>query len=512
MLLTTWDEWEDWSGKFTLLPCIGRFPAAPERFPTWERVWKRGGRQYFVLESGKEGRYSFLGLDPASSIRGKGNRAIVDDSSLNGSRVWEGTPLDLVRRWMSPYRSPRPEGLPKFLGGCVGYWGYDVIRSIERIPEIAADDLSMPDYCFARFDRIWVIDHLENSLYCCVHSQVPSLAADSGTLRKAYETAVLQVMEMKALWDEWERENRTDEAVRSLERRLRLLSGDSQPLDIDAIDGMTRSFTREEFKEAVRRIQQYISAGDVFQVNLSVRQSRRLRSLPEEVYEWLRLINPSPYMGYLNLGELQLVSGSPELLVQLEGNFVRTRPIAGTRRRGKTPEEDQMLSEELLSSEKERAEHIMLVDLERNDLGRICKYGSVKVKELMAIERYSHVMHIVSEVHGELAEGKDAYDVIAATFPGGTITGAPKIRTMEIIEELEPVRRGVYTGSIGWIDYSGNMEFNIIIRTLAVSGGMGHVQAGAGIVIDSVPEREYKESLNKTKAMWKAILCSEQYK
>jgi len=495
-----------------MLPCVGRFPAAPERFPTWERVWKRGGRQHFVLESGKEGRYSFLGLDPASSIRGKGNRAIVDDPASNGSQVWEGSPLDLVRRWMSPYRSPRPEGLPKFLGGCVGFWGYDVIRSIERIPEIAADNPSMPDYCFVRFDRIWVIDHTGNNVYCCVHGQVPSPDADGGALRKAYETAVRQVMEMKALWDEWERENRTDETVRSFERRLRLLSGDSQPPEIDAFDGMDRSFTREGFMEAVRRIQQYISAGDVFQVNLSVRQSRRLQSRPEEVYEWLRLINPSPYMGYLNLGDLQLVSGSPELLVQLEGSFVRTRPIAGTRRRGKTPEEDQMLAEELLSSEKERAEHIMLVDLERNDLGRICKYGSVRVKELMAIERYSHVMHIVSEVHGELAEGKDAYDVIAAAFPGGTITGAPKVRTMEIIEELEPVRRGFYTGSIGWIDYSGNMEFNIIIRTLAVSEGIGHVQAGAGIVIDSIPEREYKESLNKTKAMWKAILCSEQYK
>jgi para-aminobenzoate synthetase component 1 len=249
----------------------------------------------------------------------------------------------------------------------------------------------------------------------------------------------------------------------------------------------------------------------VFQVNLSLRQSRPLTASPEELYEWLRAFNPSPYMGFLRCPDFQLVSASPELLVESGGGGLAARPIAGTRRRGLTAEEDARLAEELIGNEKERAEHIMLVDLMRNDLGRISEYGSVHVPELMTVEFYSHVMHLVSQVEGRLTEGKDAFDVIAATFPGGTITGAPKIRTMEIIEELEPVRRGPYTGSMGWIDYNGDMEFNIIIRTMAVKDGNVHIQAGAGIVIDSDPEREYYESLNKAKALWKAIQYSERF-
>ena len=281
-------------------------------------------------------------------------------------------------------------------------------------------------------------------------------------------------------------------------------------IDVESIAGIQPAFGKADYIAAVQRIQVYISQGDVFQVNLSVRQSRQLCTTPEEIYEALRIVNPSPYMGLLRFAGFALVSGSPELLVQLEDGVLRTRPIAGTRPRGKDEQDDLRLAGELIDNDKERAEHVMLVDLERNDLGRISKYGSVHVKDFMVIEYYSHVMHIVSEVVGELAEGKDAYDVIAATFPGGTITGAPKIRTMEIIEELEPVRRGPYTGSMGWIDYNGNMEFNIIIRTLVAVQGMGHIQAGAGIVIDSIPEREYMESLNKAKAMWKAIEYSER--
>jgi para-aminobenzoate synthetase component 1 len=263
--------------------------------------------------------------------------------------------------------------------------------------------------------------------------------------------------------------------------------------------------------DAVRKVQAYIAQGDVFQVNLSLRQSSPLSASPEELYEWLRLVNPSPYMGFIRCPDFQLVSASPELLVESLDGRLATRPIAGTRRRGLTSAEDMRLAQELLANEKERAEHIMLVDLERNDLGRISQYGSVSVDELMTVEYYSHVMHLVSQVRGLLSPGKDAFDVIAAAFPGGTITGAPKVRTMEIIEELEPVRRGPYTGSMGWIDYNGDMEFNIIIRTVAVRGGKAHIQAGAGIVIDSDPEREYYESLNKAKALWKAIQFSERY-
>jgi para-aminobenzoate synthetase component 1 len=280
-------------------------------------------------------------------------------------------------------------------------------------------------------------------------------------------------------------------------------------IDVEAIPGIHIDFPKEQYMEAVLQIQRYIAQGDVFQVNLSVRQNRQLEREPEQIYEWLRLLNPSPYMGLLRYPDYTIVSGSPELLVKSVGGVVETRPIAGTRPRGSDEHEDRKLAEELLSNEKERAEHIMLVDLLRNDLGRVSRYGTVKVTDLMVVERYSHVMHIVSHVQGKLAEDKDAFDLIAAAFPGGTITGAPKIRTMEIIEELEPVRRGPYTGSIGWIDYNGNMELNIVIRTLVVRGGVGYVQSGAGIVIDSDPEKEFVESLNKAKALWKAILYSE---
>jgi para-aminobenzoate synthetase component 1 len=268
--------------------------------------------------------------------------------------------------------------------------------------------------------------------------------------------------------------------------------------------------SKPAFQDAVRRIQQYIGQGDVFQVNLSLRQSRPTDVTPETLYEWLRMVNPSPYMGMLRTPSFALVSASPELLVKLDGGHLSTRPIAGTRRRGITLEEDLAMEDELLSNEKERAEHVMMVDLERNDLGRVAEYGTVKVPELMTVERYSHVMHLVSQVEAELAPGKDALDVLAAVFPGGTITGAPKIRTMEIIEELEPTRRGPYTGSMGWIDYSGNMEFNIIIRTIAVKDGICHIQAGAGIVIDSKPEREFYECLSKAKALWKAVQYGER--
>jgi para-aminobenzoate synthetase component 1 len=269
------------------------------------------------------------------------------------------------------------------------------------------------------------------------------------------------------------------------------------------------SMAQDDFESAVRRIQDYIRAGDVFQVNLSLRQNISLQASAEEIYEWLRILNPSPYMGLLRFPDFGLVSASPELLVKLEQDEVSTRPIAGTRRRGTSPEEDVAMAQELRSNEKEQAEHIMLVDLLRNDVGRVAQYGSVRTSELLTIEYYSHVMHLVSQVEGTLQEGKTPYDVIAAVFPGGTITGAPKVRTMEIIEELEPVTRGPYTGAMGWIDYNGNMELNIVIRTLIVKDGVGYIQTGAGIVIDSVPYREYRECHNKARAIVMAVLLSQ---
>lgn len=511
MIITSVDDWRSWATTYTMLPYVERFPLSHSgQILSWENAWAAASDCSFVLESGKVGRYSFLGLHPASTISGKGNSAVITNSNHNDSKHINGTPLTLVKEWMKPFCSPKVNQAPKFIGGCVGYWGYDVVRSIERLPAISADDLPYPDYYFMTINELWIIDHEEKTLYCAVHTAVTA-DVDSNELSNAYDRAQKQVKQMKQFWDTFSSEQNNQHAIERVDAYSRITNQDKLHMDVESVTGIQTVFKKEDFMEAVRQIQRYISQGDVFQVNLSVRQSRKLESSPEDIYEWLRLFNPSPYMSFLRFPDFELVSASPELLVKLEGNKVSTRPIAGTRRRGVDEQEDRHMAEELLLSEKERAEHIMLLDLERNDLGRISRYGSVRVSDFMVIEYYSHVMHIVSEVEGELADGKDAFDAIAATFPGGTITGAPKIRTMEIIEELEPVRRGPYTGSIGWIDYNGNMEFNIIIRTLVVSDEVGHIQAGAGIVIDSDPKREYAESLNKAKALWKAIQYSEQF-
>ncbi|WP_281890882.1 anthranilate synthase component I family protein [Paenibacillus sp. YYML68] len=495
---------------YTVLPYVRSFPIEQSTVISWAPAWQEAEPGSFVLESGKGGRYTFLGLQPESEIRGYGLEATITERERQPVQ-WHGKPLELVKRWMEPYKAPLVEGVPKFTGGCVGYWGYDVARTLERLPEQAEADLPVPDYAFVRVDELWIVDHHERRLYCAVSTHVPEAGRpDEAWLRQQYASAERRTAAMKAKWDKLDAGREDDVLQQSYERMRASIEADKLHIDLDALEVVQADFSKEAFVDAVQRIQHYIGAGDVFQVNLSVRQHKPLETAPEDIYEWLRLVNPSPYMGLLRFSDFQLVSGSPELLVQLERGVVRARPIAGTRRRGQDEAEDQRLADELIGHEKERAEHIMLVDLERNDLGRISAYGTVRVTDLMVIEYYSHVMHIVSQVEGRLAIGKDAFDVIGAKFPGGTITGAPKVRTMQIIEELEPVRRGPYTGSIGWLDYNGDMEFNIIIRTLVAANGMGYVQAGAGIVIDSIPEKEYVEAMNKAKAMWKAIQYSER--
>ncbi|WP_166245677.1 anthranilate synthase component I family protein [Paenibacillus turpanensis] len=501
---TTYEQWNQWQRDgYTMLPYLLRIPFTGT-IATWEEMWREASEQAFVLESGKDGRYCFIGTKPESFIAGK----------VGGEPDATADPLQEVKQWMQPYRAPKAEGAPKFTGGCVGFWGYDVVRSLERIPSLAADELPVPDYLFMRFTRIWCVDLVEREVWVCVQQHVGGQDSEleaARPLHERFEEARQAAQAMAAQWQRWMEAAERNPAVLQRKAALeRFKLTDQLQVDIDALQGLKRSFSREQFQEAVRRIQAYISAGDVFQVNLSVRQSRPTQAVPEDVYEWLRLFNPSPYMGLIRFGRQVLVSASPELLVRLENGKLSTRPIAGTRPRGPDPDEDARMEAELRGSEKENAEHIMLVDLLRNDIGRVSAYGSVKVDELMVVERYSHVMHLVSEITGELAAKRDAYDVIAAVFPGGTITGAPKVRTMEIIEELEPVRRGPYTGAMGWIDYTGDMEFNITIRTLVVAEGEAHVQAGAGIVIDSDPDREYTESLHKAKALWKALLYSER--
>ncbi|MGG5796405.1 aminodeoxychorismate synthase, component I [Bacillus nitratireducens] len=433
--------------------------------------------QHILLESGRGGRYNIVGLDPVAVIQGKNETLHIRESGKE--IIKRGNPLDLMQEYMEKWKTDYNPEYPPFQGGAIGYFSYDCIRYIEKLPSLAEDDLNIPDIFFLLFDDVFVYDQKEQVLWIITHYV------------DEHEKAEERLNAWKDLW--------VKEAPKL-----------TMPFECPEKKNETVAFTEEGFIKAVERIQEYIGAGDVFQVNLSTRQERTLQTHPLEIYTSLREINPSPYMGYLELGDFQIVSASPELLIKKQGPEVSTRPIAGTRSRGANEQEDEELARELIENEKERAEHVMLVDLERNDLGRICKYGTVEVDEFMVIEKYSHVMHIVSNVRGEVEEDKDAFDLVKAVFPGGTITGAPKIRTMEIIEELEPVRRGIYTGSIGWIGYSGDTELNIVIRTLLAKEGQAHVQAGAGIVIDSNPKNEYKESLKKAIALWRAKESSEE--
>ncbi|MFD2332503.1 anthranilate synthase component I family protein [Cohnella sp. GCM10020058] len=502
---------------YNRLPYIEKhaLAAGEDRVPLWRGAWEAAGEEAFVLESGKGGRYTFLGIRPGAVLIGRGDQAELrycggGDAAGEAERL-SGDPISVVREIMGRYRTPSDTGLPMFTGGAVGYWSYDVARSLERLPQTAADELELPDYAFLLIDELWIVDHETGDLYLAVHTDLGDMTGTESAVAAAYSAARAHTGKMKADWDRIVAAAAEPQATTALAAARGMLAEEGLALDVEAFArGLRTSLSKEAFERAVRRIQQYIGQGDVFQVNLSLRQTMPVKATPEALYEWLRLINPSPYMGLLRLPGFSLVSASPELLVKRQGERVSMRPIAGTRRRGRTPEEDAAMADELLSSEKERAEHIMLVDLARNDLGRISAYGSVHVPELLTIERYSHVMHLVSQVEGRIAAGKDNLDVLAASFPGGTITGAPKIRTMEIIEELEPVRRGAYTGSIGWIDYAGNMEFNIVIRTMVAKDGLCHIQAGAGIVIDSDPEREFYECLNKAKALWKAVQYGER--
>ncbi|SDZ66240.1 para-aminobenzoate synthetase component 1 [Evansella caseinilytica] len=454
-------------------------------FQTYTALAERESH-HVLLESGRGGRYSIIGISPSAVLRGKNRELTV--FTKNGVEVKSGPILASLREWLKENAAEKNDSLPDFQGGIIGQLSYDVVREIEKLPENAEDDLNTDDALFLAFDEIIVIDHEQELLWFIAVIDRSQEAQEEGQER------------LEALEKRW-MTGQTQASLADESWYHQYISTDYSRTE--------RSLTEKQFMDAVVKTQEYIAAGDVFQVNLSVRECCEVQTHPLHIYSCLREINPSPYMGYFHTPEVQYVGGSPELLVKIKGQEVSTRPIAGTRSRGKTAAEDQALAETLLNNEKERAEHIMLVDLERNDLGRVCEYGTVEVNELMVIEKYSHVMHIVSNVRGKKAATYDAIDVIAATFPGGTITGAPKVRTMEIIEELEPVRRGIYTGSLGWIGYNGDMELNIAIRTMIVKNGKAYVQAGAGIVIDSNPKAEYKEALKKARALWRAKEMSE---
>lgn len=429
------------------------------------------------LESGRGGAKTIAAWNPLAVVQSTENGLQINwRDGKKEQRI--GEPLQLVDDLLLQYEIDAPSD--SFYGGAIGFITYDYVRRIEAIPDIAKDDLHVPDIYFYIVD-CWTVLDVENEI---------------ATVMKLSTSDV----DIEGLVKSWQVE------------RSKSYFDDSTAQTVKSDDSRIVSMTSDEFKSAVERIQDYIAQGDVFQVNLSVRQAKKLDVEPLIMYEALRKFNPSPYMAYIASSDFAVVSGSPELLIQKYGEDLSTRPIAGTRPRGKNDAEDLVLANELIHHDKERAEHVMLVDLERNDLGRVAEYGTVHVDEFMVIEKYSHVMHIVSNVRGKVAKEHSNTDIIRSVFPGGTITGAPKIRTMEIIEELEPVRRGLYTGSIGWIGFNGDIELNIVIRTSFIKNGVAYIQAGAGVVIDSVPEREYIESLNKAKALWQAKKMAEGVK
>jgi anthranilate synthase component 1 len=453
------------------------------------------GRHGYLLESLEGGekvaRYSFLGSHPRLIFMSKDTTVTL--THLQGrARVEQYTardPLKEIAALMQRFKAVTVPGLPRFCGGLVGTIGYDAVRFIEKLPAHAADDLQTPDIMLMLADTMVVFDHLRHRLLLVANAFTEGRAAD-----QAYREAVA--------------------AIHALAKRLR------GPLSSPAAAGVkakrrpkqpvTSNVTPQAFSAMVKRAKQYIRAGDIFQVVLSQRLERTVQARPFDVYRALRSVNPSPYMFFIRFGELALLGASPEMLVRCEEGHLETRPIAGTRPRGKDEREDQRMVQQLLASPKERAEHIMLVDLGRNDLGRVGKAGSVEVPELMVVEKYSHVLHLVSSVTARLKPGYDTYDVLRAAFPAGTVSGAPKIRAMEIIAELERSRRGPYAGAVGYFSFSGNLDSCITIRTILMRGNRASVQAGAGIVADSQPEREYEETLNKARGMLKALEVAEE--
>jgi anthranilate synthase component 1 len=438
-------------------------------------------RYSFLLES-REGeekvaRYSFLGWDPFVIFRSKGSHVEI---YRDGHQITlEGDPVTALKNILRGFSHPAQKELPRFSGGAVGYFGYDTVRFFEHLPDENPDDLGLPDSCFIFPRMVLVFDHQSGFLTVIAH-----VVEGRGEGREQAHGDIDRVIERLA---------RTGYEPKDIVVRAR------GPLKIES------NLTEEEFENMVERAKRYIRAGDIFQVVLSQRLKVDIKTDPFRVFRALGATNPSPYMFYLHFDQLKVVGSSPEALVRVTSGRVETRPLAGTRPRGKTARQDRELIRDLLADEKERAEHIMLVDLGRNDLGRVCRYGSVRVTELLGIEKYSHVIHLVSNVVGDLRDDRDEFDVLRAAFPAGTVSGAPKVRAMEIIEELEPTRRGIYAGAVGYVDLGGNLDTCIAIRTVVVKNGTAYIQAGAGIVADSVPKREYRETMAKARALMVAV-------
>jgi anthranilate synthase component 1 len=431
----------------------------------------------------KVGRYTFIGVRPYRTILARGRTIVVNERGK--SRSLQGDVFALLKELLGGQKPARIAGLPPFTSGAVGFFAYDVVRQLERLPELAEDDLGIPDACLMFFDEVLAFDHVRKQIQLIV-------------------TADLSRQKPTAAYAD------AKERLARLEKRLARPIPKPRRTSPRGKLSVTSHTLKKDFLASVARIKEYIAAGDIFQAVLSQRFELKPGVDAFSIYRALRIVNPSPYLYFLRFGlenqsSTYLVGSSPELLVRVQQRHVEYRPIAGTRPRSASEEEDLRIEQELLANEKERAEHVMLVDLGRNDVGKVCEFGTVRVKSLMHVERYSHVMHLVSALEGQLKQGLSAVDAFCSCFPAGTLSGAPKIRAMEIIEELEPTRRGIYGGSVFYADFSGNFDSCIAIRSMLLKGDQGYIQAGGGIVADSVPEEEYEESVNKAKAVVRAV-------
>ena len=478
----TLDEARALADQSNLVPVYREVPADLET-PVSAFLKIARGKHSFLLESVEGGerlaRYSFIGTEPYRVLR-NGPRAELNEEP--------GDPLTQVEEELSRFRPAHVEGLPRFNGGAVGFMSYEVARHYERLPSPEPDPQGFPEAVFMFNDTLLVFGHLQHTIKVVAHTRL------DGDIEASYR---------QATW-------RIEELVGRLAKPLAGLPYRSESDETPASNDVESNTTKEEFLAKVERAKEYIIAGDIYQVQVSQRFSRKTLAHPFDVYRALRAINPSPYMYYLELDDAHIVGASPEMLIRIEDGVIETHPIAGTRRRGRDPDDERRMADELAADPKERAEHVMLLDLARNDLGRVCRPGSVRVTQMMEVERYSHVMHLVSHVVGELEQDVSCYDALRAYFPHGTVTGAPKIRAMEIIAELEREKRGPYGGCVGYIDLSGNLDTALTIRTIAIKDGIAYAQAAGGIVYDSVPELEYMESQNKARAMLRAIEQAEE--
>ena len=484
MQLTSYEEFAELAGRGTFVPVCKEIVADLLTPVSAFLTIAEDSDHAFLLESVEGGeqvaRYSFLGKDPFMVLRARGGRTLMQQA---GTRTESERPfIDVLRDVMSSYQAPFVAGLPRFTGGAVGYLGYDTAAWFEPVPLAPAEDED--DAGFMLFDTVLAFDHVRHRILIIANARI----APGDDLRAQYQFACTRIGFVE----------------RELERSLsRKPVAEGASLDVRA------NMSQADYETMVRTAKEYIAAGDIYQVVLSQRFETTVTADPFTVYRALRHVNPSPYMYFLRVGGRSIVGASPEMLVRVEGRTAQTHPIAGTRPRGTSADEDAHFAAELLASEKERSEHVMLVDLGRNDLGRVCEYGSVHVPRYMTLERYSHVMHLVSVVEGTLAAGKDRLDALASCFPAGTVSGAPKVRAMEIIAELERDRRGVYAGAVGYLDFAGNLDCCITIRTVVMEGGRARVQAGAGIVADSDPAAEYQETRDKARAVLRALELAE---